>query len=192
LTVLSAAAGLAMLYFAVTRKDARATRWLSAEAGAPLTIGDPGVRRFDVLRRALFHPIDFFVARGWSIRASGARSLAGSNAIQGYRELAPEPPIRSGVRLDLDRVEIGFVDLVSPVGEPHDGRILLRRTNRVLLNRNHPTVRDLISVAEIEPRRARVLLDVLLATDPELARGTDPRQVEWDLLGRAEHSLRAR
>ncbi|NJS38290.1 MAG: hypothetical protein HC783_03930, partial [Rhodobacteraceae bacterium] len=49
------------------------------------------------------HPIDFFVARGWSVRASGPKPLAGSSAIKGYRELAPEPPIRSGVRLDLDR-----------------------------------------------------------------------------------------
>lgn len=154
-------------------------------------VGENRARRFDVLRRAFFHPIDFFVARGWSIRSSGPRSLGASAAITGYRELAPELPIRSGVRLDLDRIEIGFVDLLSAVGEPHDGRILLRREQRVLLNRNHPTVRDLIGVASREPLRARVLLEVLLATDPDLARGTDPRQVEWDLLGRAEQSLRA-
>ena len=96
------------------------------------------------------------------------------------------------MRLDLDRVEIGFVDLVSSVGEPHDGRILLVRGDRVLLNRNHPTVSDLISVASIDERRARLLLDVLLATDGDLARGTDPRQVEWDLLGRAEQGLSTR
>jgi hypothetical protein len=79
---------------------------------------------------------------------------------------------------------------VSQSGDPHDGRILIRRQDRVLLNRNHPTVRDLITIAELDQRRARLLLDVLLATDPDLSKGTDPRQVEWDLLGRAEGSLR--
>ena len=192
IAVLSAAAGLAVLYFSLSGQRPSPASWLREEAGAPLTVGEGSRRRADVLRRAVLHPIDFFVARGWSIRAAGTRSLSASAAIKGYRELSPEPQIRSGVRLDLDRVEIGFVDLVSSVGEPHDGRILLVRGQRVLLNRNHPTVRDLISVAGVDARRARVLLDVLLATDPELARGTDPRQVEWDLLGRAEQSLTAR
>lgn len=190
IAVLSAAAGCAMIYLTVTARTAATASWLRAEAGAPLTIGETRRRRFNVLSRAILHPIDFFVARGWSVRASGPKPLAGSSAIKGYRELAPEPPIRSGVRLDLDRVRIGFVDLISSSGDPHDGRILIRRSDRVLLNRNHPTVRDLIAVAEGDHRRARLLLDVLLATDPELARGTDPRQVEWDLLGRAEHGLR--
>lgn len=192
IAVLSAAAGCAMIYLTVTARSAATASWLRAEAGAPLTIGETRRRRFNVLSRAVLHPIDFFVARGWSVRASGPKPLAGSSAIKGYRELAPEPPIRSGVRLDLDRVRIGFVDLISSSGDPHDGRILLRRSDRVLLNRNHPTVRDLITVASTDHRRARLLLDVLLATDPELARGTDPRQVEWDLLGRAEHGLRRR
>ena len=187
---LSTALGAALLYFTFVKRDGRGRAWLQAEADAPLMVGENRSRRFDVLRRAMFHPIDFFVARGWSIRASGARPLSGSAAITGYRELAPELPIRSGVRLDLDRIEIGFVDVVSTVGEPHDGRILLRRGPRALLNRNHPTVRDLIQIAELDPRRARVLLEALLATDPDLARGSDPRQVEWDLLGRAEHGLR--
>ena len=189
IAVLSAAAGLAVLYFTFVVKSPTSASWMRAEAGAPLTVGEDGHRRMDVLRRAVFHPIDFFVARGWSIRASGTHSLSASAAIRGYRELSPEPEIRSGVRLDLDRVEIGFVDLVSSVGEPHDGRILLVRERRVLLNRNHPTVRDLIAVAGVDARRARVLLDVLLATDSDLARGTDPRQVEWDLLSRAEQNM---
>jgi hypothetical protein len=189
IAALSAAAGLAVLYFAVARRAPAPGRWLRDEAGAPLAVGESRTRRVDVLRRAVFHPIDFVVARGWSIRAAGAASLSASAAIRGYRELAPELPIRSGVRLDLDRVEIGFVDLVSSVGEPHDGRILLTRGPRVLLNRNHPTVRHLIALAEIDARRARVLLEILLATDPDLARGTDPRQVEWDLLSRAERGL---
>ncbi len=190
IAVLSAAAGCAMIYLTVTARSSATASWLRAEAGAPLTIGETRKRRFNVLSRAILHPIDFFVARGWSVRASGPKPLAASSAIKGYRELAPEPPIRSGVRLDLDRVRIGFVDLISSSGDPHDGRILIRRSDRVLLNRNHPTVRDLITVAEADHRRARLLLDTLLATDPELARGTDPRQVEWDLLGRAEHGLR--
>lgn len=189
--ILSTALGSAMLYFTFARKEPASAKWLRAEADAPVTTGENSARRLDVLRRAIFHPIDFLVARGWSIRSSGARSLAASAAITGYRELAPEQPIRSGVRLDLDRVEIGFVDLLSAVGEPHDGRILIRRGVRVLLNRNHPTVRDLIVVAESNPRGARVLLEALLATDPDLAKGTDPRQVEWDLLGRAELALRS-
>jgi|JI10StandDraft_1071094.scaffolds.fasta_scaffold91304_2 hypothetical protein len=187
---LSTALGAALLYFTFVRRSGGPRAWLQAEADAPLMVGENRSRRWDVLRRALLHPIDFFVARGWSIRASGTRPLSASAGITGYRELAPELPIRSGVRLDLDRIEIGFVDLVSTVGEPHDGRILLRRGLRALLNRNHPTVRDLIAIAEVDPRRARVLLEALLATDPDLARGSDPRQVEWDLLGRAEHGLR--
>lgn len=187
--VLSAAAGLAMIHMTLLSRSASAASWLRAEAGAPLTLGETRRRRFNVLSRALLHPIDFFVARGWSVRASGPRPTGGPS-IKGYRELAPETPIRSGVRLDLDRVRIGFVDLISQSGDPHDGRILIRRQDRVLLNRNHPTVRDLIVIAEVDERRARLLLDVLLATDPELARGTDPRQVEWDLLGRGELGLR--
>ena len=187
---LSTALGAALLFFTFVKRDGRAHAWLQADADAPLMIGENRSRRLDVFRRALFHPIHFLVARGWSIRASGARPLSGSAAITGYRELAPELPIRSGVRLDLDRIQIGFVDVVSAVGEPHDGRILLRRGPRALLNRNHPTVRDLIQIAGLDPKRARVLLEALLATDPDLARGSDPRQVEWDLLGRAEHGLR--
>jgi hypothetical protein len=189
---LSAAAGCAMIYLTFAARKRATASWLRAEAGAPLTVGESRKRRFNVWSRALLHPIDFFVARGWSVRASGPKPLAASASIKGYRELAPEAPIRSGVRLDLDRVKIGFVDLVSQSGDPHDGRILVRRQDRVLLNRNHPTVRDLITIAEIDQRRARLLLDVLLATDPDLSKGTDPRQVEWDLLGRAEGSLRRR
>lgn len=189
--VLSAAAGCGMIYLTVSAKRSATASWLRAEAGAPLTVGETRRRRINVLSRALLHPIDFFVARGWSVRASGPKPLGAPTGLEGYREFAPEAPIRSGVRLDLDRVRIGFVDLISSSGDPHDGRILIRRADRVLLNRNHPTVRDLINVAERDPRRARLLLDVLLATDPELARGTDPRQVEWDLLGRAEQGLRS-
>ena len=186
--ILWAAAGLGMI-FTARRRPRRS--WLRAEAGAPLTIGESRKRRWNVVTRALLHPIDFLVARGWSSRAAGRPLAASASAsIKGYREFAPEEPIRSGVRLDLDRVEIGFVDLVGRTGDANDGRFLLRRNGRVLLNRNHPTVRDLIAVAALEPVRARILLDMLLATDAELGRGTDPRQVEWDLLGRAELSLR--
>jgi hypothetical protein len=189
LALLSAAAGLALTILTLGRNKNRGVAWLRAEAGAPLKLGEGRSRRLDVLSRALFHPIDFFVARGWSIRSSGARAH-GAAGIKGYRELAPEPRIRTGVRLDLDRVQIGFVELLSSVGEPHDGRILLRREDRVLLNRNHPTVADLISLASVDSARARVMLDALLATDPELAKETDPRQVEWDLLSRSELALR--
>lgn len=189
---LSAAAGFAMIYLTLANRTAKTASWLRAEAGAPLTLGETRKRRLNVLSRAFFHPIDFVVARGWSIRASGAKPLSSSASasIKGYREFAPEAPIRSGVRLDLDRVKIGFVDLMSQSGDPHDGRILLRRQDRVLLNRNHPTVRDLITIAEVDSVRARIVLDVLLATDPDLAKGTDPRQVEWDLLGRATTALK--
>lgn len=187
---LSLATGFGMLYLTFTARHTQVGSWLRNEAGAPMTSGETRRRKFNVLSRALLHPIDFFVARGWSLRASGPRPLHAPAAIKGYRELAPEQPIRSGVRLDLDRVRIGFVDLVSQSGDPHDGRILLKRRDRVLLNRNHPTVRDLIAVAEGDQRRARLLLDALLATDADLARGTDPRQVEWDLLGRAELGVR--
>ena len=183
-----ATAGLGLI-FSARRRPRRS--WLRAEAGAPLTIGENRRRRWSVVSRALLHPVDFFVARGWSLKAAGRPlSASASASIKGYREFAPEEPIRSGVRLDLDRVELGFVDLISRSGDASDGRFLLRRQNRVLLNRNHPTVQDLITIAAAEPGRARVLLDMLLATDAELGRGTDPRQVEWDLLGRAELILR--
>jgi hypothetical protein len=189
---LSALSGLVLIFLTLASRSKPAHSWLRAEAGAPMTGGESRRRRIHVLSRAFFHPIDFLVARGWSVRASGAKPLSASAAIEGYRELAPEQPIRSGVRLDLDRVQIGFVDLISQSGDANDGRILLRREDRILLNRNHPTVRDLIAVAGEEPHRARLILDVLLATDPDLGKGTDPRQVEWDLLGRAEQSLRRR
>ncbi len=181
---------LAFAWMALRPRRGRRERVEAALGFLPITVGDTGARRLDVLRRALLNPIDFLVARGWSMRAAGARPLGGSHVISGYRELAPELPIRSGVRLDLDRLEVGFVDLLSSVGEPHDGRVLLRRGQRVLLNRNHPTVRDLIRLAGRDEPRARLLLEALLATDPDLARGTDPRQAEWDLLGRAEAGLR--
>ncbi len=192
IAALSALSGLILIYLTFAARSKPAHSWLRAEAGAPMTGGESRRRRFHVLSRAFFHPIDFVVARGWSVRASGAKPLSASAAIEGYRELAPEQPIRSGVRLDLDRVRIGFVDLISQSGDANDGRILLRRDERILLNRNHPTINDLIAVASEEPHRARLILDVLLATDPDLAKGTDPRQVEWDLLGRAEQSLRRR
>ena len=186
--ILWASAGLGMI-FSARRRPRRS--WLRSEAGAPLTVGESRRRRWNVITRALLHPIDFLVARGWSLKASGRPLAASASAsIKGYREFAPEEPIRSGVRLDLDRIELGFVDLTGHAGDARDGRFLLRRQGRVLLNRNHPTVRDLITIAASEPGRARVLLDMLLATDAELGRGTDPRQVEWDLLGRAETILR--
>ncbi len=188
LALLWAAAGLGLILSA-RRRPRRS--WLRTEAGAPLKVGETRQRRWNVLTRAILHPIDFVVARAWSVRAAGRPLAASASAsIKGYREFVPDEPIRSGVRLDLDRVELGFVDLISRAGDPNDGRFLLRRQGRVLLNRNHPTVRDLITIAAVEPRRARVLLDMLLATDVELGRGTDPRQVEWDLLGRAEVNLR--
>ena len=78
---------------------------------------------------------------------------------------------------------------MSTVGEPHDGRVLLMRDRKVLLNRNHPTIRRRIEVASLDEDRARILLDILLATDPHLSKETDPRQVEWDLLNRSEKYL---
>ncbi len=182
--------GTLLIFFALGGRKEQKANWLWNEAGAPLTRGEAKARRVNILSRALFHPVDFFVARGWSAKASGAKSLGAQAVIQGYREFAPEQTIRSGFRLDLDRITLGFVDLISRGGDPHDGRILVRRQDRVLLNRNHPTVKELIVVAEVDPLRAHILLDILLATDPELAKGSDPRQVEWDLLSRAELVLR--
>ena len=186
IAILSGAAGLAVLYFTLAFRPRLPTSWLQEELGTPLTVGESLRRRLDIVRRAVFHPIDFFIARAWSVKSAGNRSLSASSAMEHYRELNSEPIIRSGVRLDLDQIEIGFVDLISSVGEPHDGRMLLTRGHRALLNRNHPTIQHLIALANVDEHRARILLDILLATDVHLAKGTDPRQVEWDLLSRAE------
>ena len=186
--IFSAAAGFALLYRSY-RKRRTPTTWVQEEIGTPLTAEPAGHRRWDVVRRAILHPIDFFIARAWSVKSSGQKSLSASSALAHYRELSGEPIIRSGVKLQLDLLQIGFVDLVSTVGEPHDGRVLLMRDQKVLLNRNHPTIRDLIDVASVDEDRARILLDILLATDPQLSKETDPRQVEWDLLNRAERYM---
>lgn len=142
--------------------------------------------RWSAYVRAFIHPVDFWVAKGWALQGAG-RSRG---AIAGYRSLTRSTRARAGRRLDLDRVELGFVDLVGRRGDPSDARILVRRAGRILLNRNHPTVKDLVAIAEHHPERAHLLLEILLATDPELAKGCDPRQVEWDLLTRAPRVLR--
>lgn len=139
-------------------------------------------RRIRVWTQAILHPIDFMVARLWT--QSGRSEPA--PAVEGYRELAPQHMVRNGVRLDLDALRLGFVDLRGAQGAEHEGRVLVVRQGRVLLNRNHPTVRDLTRLAEADPTRSRILLECLLGTDPDLAQQTDPRQVEWDLLSRAQ------
>ena len=188
IAVLSGSAGFGVLYLSYRRRRAPIT-WVQEEIGTPLTAGATAQRRWDIVHRAFLHPVDFFIARAWSVKSAGQKSLSASSALAHYRELSGESIIRSGVKLQLDLLQIGFVDLVSTVGEPHDGRVLLMRDRKVLLNRNHPTIRDLIEVASIDEDRARILLDILLATDPHLSKETDPRQVEWDLLNRAEKYL---
>jgi hypothetical protein len=144
--------------------------------------------RWRVLARAVRHPRDFVVARTWARRSADAPTGRGP-ALEGYRELVPEPEVPVGVRLDLDRLGKGLVDLRGPDGRRSDARVLVIRERRALLNRNHPTVKRLIGLAEHEPVRARLLLDMLLATDPELARHADPRQAEWDLVARGRARL---
>jgi hypothetical protein len=144
--------------------------------------------RWRVLARALRHPRDFLIARTWARRSAGVPSGRGP-ALEGYRELVPEPEVPVGVRLDLDRLGKGLVDLRGPDGGRSDARVLVIRERRALLNRNHPTVRRLIALAEHDAVRARLLLDALLATDPELARHADPRQSEWDLVARGRARL---
>lgn len=185
--VLSAAAGGGLFALGARRRH-RMNAWLRNEAGVPIASGEGRRRRFELLLRMVLHPIDFAVARGWSLRSAGAAS----RAIAGYRAFVPEAPIRAGARLDLDRLELGFMDLLSKKGDPSDARLIVRRSGRVLLNRNHPTVRNLICIAAEDSARAHVLLEALLATDPELARSCDPRQVEWDLVGRAPRVLGGR
>lgn len=183
LAVISAGAG-GGLYALAARRRARMKAWLRDEAGVPLARGGGG-GRVGVLARIVLNPIDFAVARGWSLKGS----RGSGRAISGYRAFAHEAPIRAGARLDLDRLDLGFVDLVSKQGDPSDARMLVRRAGRVLLNRNHPTVRNLTGIAAVDPARAHLLLEALLATDAELAKGCDPRQVEWDLVGRAPQVL---
>lgn len=138
--------------------------------------------------RAIRHPYDYFVARSW-VRSTRAGAEARAPVLEGYRELLPEPETPVGVRLDLDRLHKGMVDLRGLDGAPSDARVLVVRDQRALLNRNHPTVERLIRLAERDVLRAHILLDALLASDPELARFVDPRQAEWDLIGRARARL---
>jgi hypothetical protein len=135
--------------------------------------------RFHVFARALWHPRDFLAARFWSRRSEGPRVASPGDGLH-----VAEPDLVASERLDLDSVQLGFIDLRSAGGEDNEARVLLFRDGRVLLNRNHPTVRHLVVIAQHERARARMLLEALLATDPVLARRTDPRQAEWDLLAR--------
>ncbi len=139
-------------------------------------------RRLNVWWQAMRHPKDYLVARFWS-RDESARTPPITP--DGYRELSPEQhEVCADVRLDLDALAVGFVDLRSAEGAEHEGRQLVLRGGKVLLNRNHPTVRDLIRLAERDRTRSRMLLECLLSTDPVLAKGIDPRQMEWELLSR--------
>ncbi|MBX2811823.1 MAG: ATP-binding protein [Myxococcales bacterium] len=156
------------------------------KAKLPIIWGDGHQRRLELLVRMLRHPIDFLVARGWSHRVRRGNGVI----VAGYRAFVPEEPVRAGTRLDLDHLQLGYIDLVSRQGDPSDARLTIQRDGRILLNRNHPTVRNLILIAKSDSPRARVLLDALLATDPELAKGCDPRQIEWDLVGRAPRMMR--
>ncbi len=131
------------------------------------------------VRRVLLHPRDFWVARRWA-----RHTLVKPAGLDAYRELMPEPETTTGRRLDLDQTPLGFVDLMSAGGEASDVRVLVLRGSKALLNRNHPTVRRLLRMAENDRVRARMLLDALLAADPDLARDVDPRQAEWELVSR--------
>ena len=145
-------------------------RWSGPIAGVLLTLR----RRWRRLGRALRHPIDFWVARGWVGRLAGPD---GQGSFDGP------------ARLDLDGVRLGLVELITAGGEPAEARLLVAREDRVLLNRHHPTVRALSRIADTDPGRAHYLLDLLLATDPLVAASCDPRQVEWELVGRAGRVL---
>ncbi len=171
----SVASGLLLAVLALLRRRPPPPGWLRDEAGLP--VARPTARPLAIFLRALSHPLDFWVAKGWSDRGASAESRA------------QRPKL--GTRLDLDRLHLGFVDLVSRSGDPSDARLLVRRGRRVLLNRNHVTVRHLVRIAALEPRRAQVLLEALLATDPVLVGGCDPRQVEWDLVLRGPRILEA-
>jgi len=162
-------------------------RWARRRRAFELPVRVVSSRRLRTLGRMLRHPRDFWVARSWMARA--AEPSAPGPRLEGYRELVPEPEVPVGVRLDLDRLQRGLIDLRGPDGSRSDARIVVVRDGRALLNRNHPTVVRLIRRAETEPVRARILLDALLATEPELARQADPRQAEWDLVARARTRL---
>jgi hypothetical protein len=183
LAILSVAAG-GGLALAGARRRQGMKAWLRTEAGVPVAAGDDGRRKLAIFFRKLLHPIDFAVARAWSLRAAAAPRPPSSD-----RAFTGEPKIRAGARLDLDRLELGIIELVSTSGDPTDAKVFVVRGERVLLNRNHPTIRDLALIASADPARARVLLEALMATDGELARHCDPRQVEWDLVARAPRVL---
>lgn len=159
--------------------------WGRRRRAFDLPVRETTFRPWRIAWRVLRHPRDFLVARAWLAHSAQARPVP----LEGYRELVPEPEVPVGVRLDLDRLSKGLVDLRGPDGGRSDARVLVVRDRRALLNRNHPTVRRLVSLAESEPLRAKILLEALLATDPDLARRADPRQAEWDLVARARARL---
>lgn len=166
--------------------------WTRRKLTFELPVRQARPRRVRLLWRALRHPRDYIVARAWIRRSRQASEgdPAGPGNLEGYRELVPEPEIPVGVRLDLDQLKRGLVDLRGPEGGRSDARVLVVREGRALLNRNHPTVRRLVDLAGHDVVRARILLDALLATDPELAGHADPRQAEWDLVARARVRLK--
>ncbi|MGF1509683.1 MAG: ATP-binding protein [Myxococcota bacterium] len=135
--------------------------------------------RWSLLARAIGHPRDFIVARIWSKQGEGKRERMET----GFRESSAEVEVQEEVHIDLDS-PLGFVDLRSAGGDFNEARVLVVRNHRVLLNRNHPTVRHLIRIAENDVPRARILLEALVSTDPTIFRNVDPRQAEWELLAR--------
>jgi len=136
--------------------------------------------RLRALRRILSHPRDFWVARVSAFR------LQGPALRPGFVEARDAEPVATGRRVDLDDFSFGLVELEQ--GEVE--RALLVREDEVLLNRRHPTIQRLIAWAGQDPIPARMLLETLIAADPEFARGADPRRLEWDLLVRNQSWLR--
>ena len=132
---------------------------------------------------ALTYPIDFWVARRWSIRG------AGTFAVSKYSRTLEDITIRTGVHLNLDQLSLGYVDLLSRAGDPTDTRFLIVREDKVLLNRNHSTILNLTTIAQQNPTKASILLETLLSTEIELTKACDPRQVEWNLVARSEQKL---
>ena len=180
MAVLSGSLALGLVYRTWIRERNRTLLLLRSTEQRPLAKGSRRKRRFQVLLRALRHPIDFFAARAWTEKADWPKKGTPADVQANFQR---------GVRLDLAQLALGFIDLRTPGGKRSDGRVLTLSEQKVLLNRNHPSISSLSQIARQNPHRARLLLDVLLATDPELSKGTDPRQAEWDLLARG--SVRA-
>lgn len=90
-----------------------------------------------------------------------------------------------GEALDLEGLELGLIEVLEDRSALASGRICALMGTKLLLDRHHPTVLALVRLAALDADRARMMLESLIATDPAVAAGRDPRRLEWSVVTRS-------